>query len=164
MIIIEGPDGSGKSTLKNSLLELMDLEDVSLTKEAPIIERQRMAMISPAESVGLITDRSYFISEVVYSKLLRGFNTPETIWAPLYRKLYWGHLVIICTGHGQDTRKAYDNDEEVWKKTQETKAEAFTMYKRIAEVLKAETYNFQEEDTSRIIQVIQNYLYFWSKA
>lgn len=157
MIIIEGADGSGKSTLKNQLKKDLGLVDVSFLKTDPICRRQEMALRSPIETRDEITDRSFFISELVYSKLLRGFNTPATIWEPLYKKLYEGHLVIICTGQGEEVRKAYDEDE-VWKKTQETKEEARKFYLDIAKVLNAYMYNFDFHSYLDIRSLVINYM------
>lgn len=158
MIILEGADGSGKTTLKNQLKKDLGLVDLSLTKVDPVEMRQRAALMSPRETLGGITDRSFFLSELVYSTLLRGYNTPQTIWGPLFNLVYSGHLVIICTGKGQDTRKEYDSDEAIWQKTQETKEIARRMYLEIAKELEAPQYNFEVDSYDEIKDLIKKYL------
>lgn len=158
MIIIEGADGSGKSTLKYQLKKDLGLVDVSFTKVDPIDKRQEMALRSPKDTKDMITDRSFFLSELVYSQLLRGFNIPQTIWIPLYRKLYEGHLIIICTGQGEEVRKDYDSDEEVWKKTQETKQQARDLYLTIAKELGTFMYNFDFHSYLDIRSLVINYM------
>lgn len=158
MIILEGADGSGKTTLKNQLKRDLGLVDLSLTKVDPVGMRQGTALMSPRETLGCITDRSFFLSELVYSTLLRGYNTPQTIWGPLFNLVYKGHLVIICTGKGQDTRKEYDSDEAIWQKTQETKEIARRMYLEIAEELEAPTYDFAKDSYEDLKGFIKEYL------
>ena len=93
------------------------LIDLSLTKVDSIEERQERALVSPKFSINCITDRSFFISELVYSQLLRGYKVPKTLW-PCIARVYAGHLIIICTGQGEEVRKDYDSDEEVWQSLQ----------------------------------------------
>lgn len=157
MIILEGADGSGKSTLKKAILNTFtSLLDVSLTKLDPIKARQDMAL--KKDTYNCLTDRSFFISELVYSQVLREYKVPATIWAPLYRELYKDHLVIICTGCGKDVRKAWDSDEEVWQKTQDTKAQARAIYAAIAEELGCPTYDFEVDSVDKVINLVRNYI------
>ena len=161
MIIIEGADGSGKSTLKEQLKKDLNLIDMSLTKVDDIVERQWRAMIDPRSSIDCITDRSFFISELFYSKLLRGYKVPKTLW-PLLHKVYEGHLIIFCTGQGEEIRKDYDSDEEVWQKTQQTKSLARDFYKELAEDFKSSlTYDFTKDTydflKSQVVQYMNSF-------
>ena len=157
MIIIEGADGSGKSTLKAKLKKDFKLIDLSLTKVDSIEERQERALVSPKFSINCITDRSFFISELVYSQLLRGYKVPKTLW-PCIARVYAGHLIIICTGQGEEVRKDYDSDEEVWQKTQQTKKDAQVLYQEISEYLHTLTYNFQEDSYEELREKVKSYL------
>lgn len=78
MIILEGPDNTGKSTLKNRLMKVFPLKDMGHSGGPPNTVEEwedRMYRLllnnTGKETRSFIVDR-FFYSEIVYGKVLRG--------------------------------------------------------------------------------------------
>ena len=74
MIIIEGPDGSGKSTLSKMLNRTFRIPRMHSLRELPIDENQaaeRFAWNRSLLGIEIIMDRCYPISEWVHGNILR---------------------------------------------------------------------------------------------
>lgn len=99
MIILEGPDNSGKSTLGKKLAKKFDLvlrhsirPDKSLVTHE-VLKHSRDQLI-PSR---VIQDRVYAISEYVYGTIIRGKTALGPFHAQALRDLYSrDHLIIYC--------------------------------------------------------------------
>lgn len=94
MIIVEGPDNSGKSTLIQNLLKDYTIELFS-TSKGPIhdlnyFERKILETTQNLEFPHLIMDRCSLLSEEIYGPTLRSKNLIDELEYPSYyrRKLY----------------------------------------------------------------------------
>lgn len=99
MIILEGPDNSGKSTLGRKLAKKFDLvlkhsirPDKSwVTHE---VLRHSRSQLIPSR---IIQDRVYAISEYIYGNIIRGHTALGPFHAQALRDLYSrDHLIIYC--------------------------------------------------------------------
>jgi len=99
MIIIEGPDNSGKSTLGAYLQKNLQVPLVHSIKPDPAwnfsqaLEQSIMQLLPQR----LIRDRTYAISEYVYGPICRGGSA----LGPMHQKalenlMHYGHLIIYC--------------------------------------------------------------------
>lgn len=106
MIVVEGPDGAGKTTLIRRLLEDMDLHTTSraCTSEGGPVDNLGHWVNKKFESNvprGAIIDRHPLISEPIYGPLIRGgypdnyFEKPQWMTESM-EKLYEGNLIIYC--------------------------------------------------------------------
>lgn len=104
MIILEGPDGAGKSTLVKQLSHDLDL---------PVAKRACTSTGGPVDDLGSwaardvsrwrqfplsLYDRHPFISEYIYGPALRGYLDPTvTALPPLYRQRFMDDsLTVLC--------------------------------------------------------------------
>lgn len=94
MIIVEGPDNSGKSTLIQQLLKDYSIS-LFLTSKGPIhnlkcFEERVLDVINHLGSYSYIMDRCPLLSEEVYGPILRSKNLIDELEYPSYyrRKLY----------------------------------------------------------------------------
>jgi len=103
MIIVEGPDGAGKTTLINAMKEAWGIEVaprvVSKDTEALVDLQQWVDENLEAGFQNMIFDRHRLISETIYGPILRfeqepGFNKMEWL-APRMKRFYELKPVII---------------------------------------------------------------------
>ena len=99
-IIIEGPDGAGKSTLANQLASALNLEIVHFV--APVDDSSQFEMYRNfmIDARNVILDRAWY-SDMVYGPIYRG---KAEIRADLMRELERGcedTILIYCTGSWQ---------------------------------------------------------------
>lgn len=108
MIILEGPDGSGKSTLQKSLLEAgFEAGPRAVTSEGGVIDRENlvqwvwedlMTWRSPDQQLR-VYDRHPLVSEYIYGPIVRGDVAPGML-SPFAREMgHWfvrNALVIFC--------------------------------------------------------------------
>lgn len=84
LVIIEGPDGSGKTTLANRLLKATGLPSALLRRSGPPGEslEEMLALIQTVSgsSVSLILDRHPLISEWVYLRTARRGESKESFF------------------------------------------------------------------------------------
>jgi shikimate kinase len=95
MIIVEGIDGSGKTTLCRALGDLLNLQVHHSSKERDRQAMERNMEQALQDPVAKIWDRIHAISEIVYGPILRG--------GALINGEYWRHqvrqqdpLIIYC--------------------------------------------------------------------
>lgn len=97
MILVEGPDNSGKTTLCARLHEEFDLGIVRRAGPAPkeeMEERVRALMMSTAT---VIHDRCPVFSEPVYGSVLRGGSVfGSKNWEYIWLLLWKNPLIIYC--------------------------------------------------------------------
>lgn len=78
MILVEGPDGSGKSTLVDRLCVDFGLrrgERACTSEDGPIDELMAWVEANlPSDHTGLVYDRHPMVSEFIYGPTLRGVN------------------------------------------------------------------------------------------
>jgi adenylate kinase family enzyme len=109
MVIIEGPDGSGKTTLAQSLSESLGMRVLHAggpPKDAvELLKRVR----AQKGSRGDILDRCGLISEFVYGTVLRGkpFLTKAQVLTYLNRD-FSGWIIIYCRPSRGTLRRYYE--------------------------------------------------------
>ena len=87
MIIVEGPDNSGKSTLINQLIKDLELKEVKRTFHGPTTDIENLysrtlEVINAAiktDQPNIIIDRFSLIGEDIYGPILRGKNLWDVI-------------------------------------------------------------------------------------
>lgn len=105
MVILEGPDGSGKSSLIRRLSDDMDIpihERASHSTRGPIddlFEWAKKDVLTWHEQPFALYDRHPFVSEFVYGPICRGFmdarfHTPEA--RQLVKEFSYNSIVIFC--------------------------------------------------------------------
>lgn len=105
-LIIEGPDGSGKSTLIKQLVEDYDLElhaRASDSVDGPVPDIYDWAKHDATTWAGMTTqniyDRHPLISELIYGPLCRGKidgRFLQTEGAKLIKQMYSDTVMIVC--------------------------------------------------------------------
>lgn len=75
LIILEGPDGAGKSTLARNLSAMLGADIVHFGKDSETfsLATEYISIILSSQHRNLIIDRLW-ISEIIYSKIMRGGN------------------------------------------------------------------------------------------
>ena len=133
MIIIEGPDNSGKSTLIQSLSHQLKLPSAK-TYRMPQTEEdiQRWHNWANAAPYPLILDRHPAISDCVYSPLVR--NTPGASSLRLANACRNEHYLIYCRPHW-DTIAASYNEREQLEGTHEKLPDLIRSYDKLMEEL-----------------------------
>ena len=97
MIIIEGMDNTGKSTLCNHLGKKFDLKVDIRSRPKNIDEGFRMISRSVFNETPTIYDRHVLISEIVYGPLLRNKSVfGNSNWDLLFLLLKTHPLIIYC--------------------------------------------------------------------
>lgn len=106
MIILEGPDGAGKTTLKERLLEDLDLRELPracTSDNGPIdfLASWVQSNLGAKHQPNKIIDRHPLISEPIYGPLLRGgfvdtkFENTQWLWEQM-SEIYAHHLIVYC--------------------------------------------------------------------
>ena len=109
IILIEGPDGAGKTTLANKLADILHCENVHMSYPKTEEEKQQMfqqylAIITSNSNKNIILDRCWY-SEMVYGPVKR-----EKSYISLGQMIQLEHCVnnngggfiIYCTGSAKD--------------------------------------------------------------
>lgn len=105
MLVIEGPDGSGKSTLVKRLLQDLDIEF-----QPRVVSKDAEAMVDLLDWTSQdlqkgfgrrLYDRHRLISELIYGPMLRGkmepgFDDPTWLATKLYKFWRLEPIVILC--------------------------------------------------------------------
>jgi len=96
-IHVEGPDGSGKSTLVKALSKKMGFPLVK-TDDPPASWKECLVRIQKRLSSGLVCDRSSgLVSELVYGPVLRSKTiTPETDLWQVVRSIRYAIAFVYC--------------------------------------------------------------------
>lgn len=181
MIIIEGPDNTGKTTLINQLVKNCGLKKAPLkfnphdSKDVPKlivnfydgVIKYLTQDITLKQSVNIVWDRLYF-SELVYGPLKRGtlgFTPDQEEVLPELIK-YLNPLVIICITDlwtikkNLKERKQYMKENEIEKVVKGyvdiyLKLEEFTPYYFL--------YNYPSDSYNKTEALVKNYLNFMNK-
>jgi thymidylate kinase len=104
MIIVEGPDNTGKTTLKNRLMKVFPLTDKGHSGGPPKTVQEwedRMYRLlldkTRQETLTFIVDR-FFYSEIVYGKVLRGSTIVPQRNMDILEDLLMEHdpMIIYC--------------------------------------------------------------------
>lgn len=127
-IIVEGPDGAGKTYLANQLAAILNMEIRHFS--APQSDKEAKNQFNMyrdvgLESDGIILDRAWY-SDMVYGPIFRG---EAIISSNLMRELergYGNSVVIYCTG----------DPKKMWKAAQERGEDYVHSYKQYKEVCK----------------------------
>lgn len=114
MIIVEGPDGAGKSTLVETMREVLKYPVASR-----VVDKQTQALVDLQAWVednlmdgfeGVIYDRHRLISEPIYGPLLRAGQNPwffNTKWlGEMYQQFYLVRPIMIYCLPSRETVKA----------------------------------------------------------
>lgn len=97
MIVVEGPDGSGKSTLVKRLSEQLQIPAVpSLGKLEPDLAIRNMEQMVLSLNPG-VWDRCRAISEYIYGRVCRKTRAFHPFhWTWIYRVIRSGHQIVYC--------------------------------------------------------------------
>lgn len=95
MIIVEGPDNAGKTTLCNKLSKDLGLTVVHSERPKPGSNPVNHSINQIAPWGNIILDRCYAISEYVYGRIVRN-RVSQTHGTCLVDLMYRPHLFIYC--------------------------------------------------------------------
>lgn len=111
MIVIEGPDNAGKTTLANILAQDLSLEVIhSIKPDNPRAGEGRLNWM--ASNPQAIYDRASCISEAVYGSICRdGSVYGDRHWEVLDNFLHHGPLVIFCCCSKERAMKFGDRED-----------------------------------------------------
>ena len=154
MIILEGPDGSGKSTLGNMLLEDGIITKLILSpgrtrKNVPLLDQTMRYMKLYSRDPRTAIDR-YLFSEMVYGPILREKSKfSKTQYMTLFQELMLKKTTIIFCLPGVDNLKFKEDESplvvskinEVYNSYSAFYTSVRSMYKRI------HLYNWKEPDS-----------------
>ena len=149
-ILIEGPDGSGKTTLAkmlNTLTGFRVLPSVGPVNATDPEARQLLAIerkkwyLALNGLDNLIIDRSFFISEYIYGKIFRNHSyvSFKELTDYILELTDNGDAIIFCThlyNHEEETRK----DTKLEKMATERQKEVATFYETLRETLALDWY------------------------
>ncbi len=104
MIIVEGPDGSGKSTLIDQLLASipeLELKKRHANTHGPITDLVQWIEEDRFSEPNMLYDRHPLISEPIFGGIIRGnlegrFNDPAWLMAAYESMIYRQAMVIFC--------------------------------------------------------------------
>ena len=98
-IILVGPDGSGKTTLSQKLLELLkDDEFVRIKCDNHQKDKPQRAMSLLEERINVLYDRFYYPDDIIYSRVIHEREHPDEPmdWDTEYWKSYNAVLDKLC--------------------------------------------------------------------
>lgn len=112
LIIVEGLDNSGKSTLVQSLAEALRLPMARIYRipksEDDILHWHHWANAAPYP---LILDRHPSMSDYVYGPIVRNTNSHSSL--PLASQCRHGHYLIYCRPHWDTIERSYNEREQL---------------------------------------------------
>lgn len=127
MIVVEGPDGSGKSSLVRRLHDLTGLKVHHRGGPPETWEIALSQMSRTFTQKGMILDRTIFVSEIVYGRAMRGETIvdEELLWEGLRRLVAIDALFIFCLPPIHVLHRSFDesiNVKKSWKSDAHCKA------------------------------------------
>lgn len=154
-IVIEGPDGSGKSTLVQHLLNHVPftLQEGAGPEKYPgeIIERAQRYL----EMEHTLFDRHPIISQPIYGKFRSGSTTiPQEMVEEFYLQ---GNLIIYMYGNaGPQVRKSYDSDAH-WQMIQQFDERIRNAYEEWASIYATVRYSVKSGDLDAITNLCKEF-------
>jgi len=148
-IILEGPNGCGKSTLAKLLSEKYGLRIYHATKPASHFEAIELAYGEyHLAKIPAIFDRSHAISRLIYQRDTVGILERELLEVITARSMIQ-YNIIYCIGHGKrDIDKAHYTPELI-KETQDQE-NIRKRYDRAFHYIKHQKFDFKNDDISSL--------------
>ena len=120
MLIVEGPDGSGKTTLITSLREKLGLKvapRVVGQDTKPLLDLKHWVETQGLSTAPLIYDRHRLISEFVYGPILRktqneGFTDPNWVYTYIQSLAFRRPMIVFCMPPLEVIRKNLEGDPD----------------------------------------------------
>lgn len=163
MLIIEGPDNSGKTTLCTDLRKRLGIPVVHSERPNPAWGAERILAHSNHQLLPkrIIRDRIYVISEYVYGRVIRGGSALRGLHADALMDLYQRpYLIIYCR---PDDRAILDSQgreqmEGVLDKHQAIIQEYDKLMGEVALNCKVVRYDYQSDRVDDLVITCSKYL------
>lgn len=179
MIILEGPDGAGKTTLAETLTGLTSLtlhERASTSTGGPVDDIYEWAeadvLTWPVQKLQ-VYDRHPLISEPIYGSVLRGgfdprFNGPRS--AELYSRLAGYGCVIFCLPDLETVMSNLDGDENQLAGVEQHATELWSAYVNAYHAFKHRynlpllyRYDYTRDDIYDVYTITQAHYINWKR-